>query len=372
MSVYIGARFGLPALMIALWVATLVTRVQAQQRGGTAQTDKVQPVNTGANPYRVIRDWATLSLEKRPWGGSNGVAIGRDGKSVWATDRCSPGTTPGCLGTKANPVHLFDESGKEIRSFGGGLFVWPHGVHVDREGNVWVTDARAPSSEDLKNFPSESKKGSVVIKFSPEGKVLMMLGKPGVRGNPPESLTDPTAVVTDPANGDVYIAESHTDVTDPNLVGRISVFDRTGKFLRVIGKAGTGPGEFRTPHALAFDSQGRLVVADRHNHRIQVLTKSGQFILEYDAFGRTSGLAIDKNDVIYTTDSESTEKVHPGWQRGVRIGSLSDGKVTMFIPPHMTPNSADGAMGEGIAIDAAGNIYSAEATLRGVTKFARR
>ena len=117
MSVYIGARFGLPALMIALWVATLVTRVQAQQRGGTAQTDKVQPVNTGANPYRVIRDWATLSLEKRPWGGSNGVAIGRDGKSVWATDRCSPGTTPGCLGTKANPVHLFDESGKEIRSF---------------------------------------------------------------------------------------------------------------------------------------------------------------------------------------------------------------------------------------------------------------
>jgi DNA-binding beta-propeller fold protein YncE len=193
-----------------------------------------------------------------------------------------------------------------------------------------------------------------------------------VRGNPPEALTDPTFVVTDPANGDVYVAESHTDVADPNLVGRISVFDKTGKFLRVIGKAGTGPGEFRTPHALELDSQGRLVVADRHNHRIQVLTKSGKFILEYDSFGRTSGLAIDKNDVIYTTDSESTEKVHPGWQRGIRIGSLTDGKVTMFIPPHMTPNSPDGAMGEGIAIDAAGNIYSAEATLRGVTKFVKK
>jgi sugar lactone lactonase YvrE len=123
---------------------------------------------------------------------------------------------------------------------------------------------------------------------------------------------------------------------------------------------------------LAFDSQGRLVVADRHNHRIQVLTKAGKFILEYDAFGRTSGLTIDKNDVIYTTDSESTEKVHPGWQRGIRIGSLKDGKVTMFIPPHMVPNSPDGAMGEGIAIDAAGNLYSAEANLRGVTKFARK
>ena len=179
-------------------------------------------------------------------------------------------------------------------------------------------------------------------------------------------------MVTDPANGDVYVAESHTDVTDPNLVGRISVFDKTGKFLRVIGKAGMGPGEFRTPHALEFDSKGRLVVADRHNHRIQVLTKSGKFILEYDAFGRTSGLAIDKNDVIYTSDSESTEKVHPGWQRGIRIGSLKDGKVTTFVPPHATPNSQDGAMGEGIAIDAAGNIYTAEAQLRGVTKYVRK
>ena len=366
------ARVRFPASMIVLWVATQGTGIQAQQRGGTVQTDTVQPVNSGANPYSVVRDWAILSLEKRPWGGSNGVAIDRDGKSVWATDRCSPGTTPGCLGTKANPVHLFDESGKEIRSFGGGMFVWPHGIHVDRDGNVWVTDSRAPTAQDLKSFPGEDKKGSVVVKFSPEGRVLMMLGRPGVRGNPPEALTDPTAVVTEPANGDVYVAESHTDVTDPNLVGRISVFDKRGKFLRVIGKTGTGPGEFRTPHALAFDSRGQLVVADRHNHRIQVLAKSGKFIQEYDAFGRTSGLAIDRNDVIYTTDSESTERVHPGWQRGIRIGSLKDGKVTIFIPPHATPSSPDGAMGEGIAVDAAGNIYSAEAQLRGVTKFFRR
>src|SRR3974390_1141362 len=162
MSVSRVARCLFPALTMVLWIATHGTGVRAQQRGGTAQTDQVQPWNTGANPYRVIRDWATLSLEKRPWGGSNGVAIDRDGKSVWATDRCSPGTTPGCLGTKANPVHLFDDSGKEIRSFGGGMFVWPHGIHVDREGNVWVTDARAPSADDLKKFSGEQNKGSVV------------------------------------------------------------------------------------------------------------------------------------------------------------------------------------------------------------------
>jgi sugar lactone lactonase YvrE len=362
-------RFRCTPLIVLVWVALQASSAQGQQRGGTPQTDKVQPVNSGANPYRVIRTWAQAP-EGREWGGSNGVAIDRDGRSVWATDRCSPGTTPGCLGTKANPVHKFDESGKEIKSFGGAMFVWPHGIHVDRDGNVWVTDARAPSPDDLNKFPGEKDKGSVVVKFSPEGKVLMTLGKPGVRANPPEALTDPTDVVTDPRNGDVYVAESHTDVTAPNLVGRISVFDKNGKFLRTIGKAGTGPGEFRTPHALEFDSRGRLIVADRHNHRIQILSKEGTFLAAYDDFGRISGLAIDRNDMIYTADSESTERVHPGWLKGIRIGSLKDGKVTMFIPPHKT-DAPDGAMGEGIAIDAAGNLYTAEATLRGVTKYVR-
>src|SRR5262245_18013515 len=118
------------------WItATIVMWVALE--GGQAQT--VAPINSGPNPYRIIRDWAQLNLEGRPWGGSNGVAIDRDGKSVWATARCSAGIAPGCLGTKANPVHLFDETGKEIRSFGGGMFVWPHGIHVDRDGNVWVT-----------------------------------------------------------------------------------------------------------------------------------------------------------------------------------------------------------------------------------------
>jgi sugar lactone lactonase YvrE len=210
----------------------------------------------------------------------------------------------------------------------------------------------------------------VVVKFSPDGKVLMTLGKPGVRGNPPDALTDPNDVVTDPANGDVYVAESHSNVEDPNLVARISVFDRTGKFLRAIGKAGTGPGEFRTPHALEFDSQGRLIVADRHNHRVQILTKDGKFIAEYREFSRVSGLAIDVNDAIYTADSESEPRRHPGWLKGIRVGSLKDGKVTIFVPPHKT-NAPDGAMGEGIAIDAAGNLFTAEATVRGVTKYVK-
>ena len=358
------------AVAIVVCIAAQRASVQAQQRGGTAETDKVQPVNSGPNPYRAIRDWAQLTLKKRPWGGSNGVAIDRDGKSVWATDRCSPGIAPGCLGTKANPVHLFDETGKEIRSFGGGMFVWPHGIHVDRDGNVWVTDARVPTAEERIKFPGEDKKGSVVIKFSPDGKVLMTLGRPGVKGDPPDALTEPNDVVTDPSNGDVYVAESHTNVEDPNLVGRISVFDRNGKFLRVIGKTGTGPGEFRTPHAIEFDSQGRLIVADRHNHRIQILTKEGRYLGEWREFSRVSGLAIDGSDMIYAADSESDTKRHPGWLKGIRIGSLKDGKVTIFVPPHKT-DAPEGAMGEGIAIDSAGNLFTAEATVRGVTKYVK-
>jgi len=356
-----GSARGWLAAAVVVWMAI---------EGGRAQTQDTAPVNSGANPYRVIRDWGQLTLEKRPWGGSNGVAIDRDGRTVWATDRCSPGVAPGCLGTKANPIHHFDETGKEIRSFGGGMLVWPHGIHVDRDGNVWVTDARVATPAELKTFPGEDRKGSVVIKFSPEGQVLMTLGQPGVRGDPPAALTEPTDVITDPANGDIYVAESHTNVEDPNLIGRITVLDRNGRYLRVIGKTGTGPGEFRTPHMIKFDSQGRLVVADRHNHRIQILTKDGKYVAEYKEFSRPSGLAIDGNDTIYVADSESTPKVHPGWLRGIRIGSLKDGKATIFVPPHPT-DTPDGAMGEGIAIDAAGNLFTAEATVRGVTKYVK-
>ena len=345
--------------------------IRAQARGGTPQ-DRQSSAGQPRRQSLSRHPGLGAAIEGRPWGGSNGVAIDRDGKTVWATDRCSPGTAPGCLGTKANPVHHFDESGKEIRSFGGGMFVWPHGIHVDRDGNVWVTDARAPSADDLKKFPGEAKQGQRRRQVQSRRQGPDDAGQTGREGKSSRSADRPDR-------------RRHRPGQRRRLRGR-EPYRRDGSRLwsgasrcSTRTASSCGPSARREPGRASSGRRtrsssirkGRLIVADRHNHRIQILTKDGKFVGEYDDFGRVSGLAIDKNDVIYTADSESTERVHPGWLRGIRIGSLKDGKVTMFIPPHKT-DSPDGAMGEGIAIDAAGNIYTAEATLRGVTKYVKK
>src|SRR5207247_9711306 len=109
---------------------------------------------------------------------------------------------------------------------------------------------------------------------------------------------------------------------------------------------------------------------ERPKHRNQNRTKEGKNIAEGREFSRVSGLAIDGNDTIYAADSESEPKRHLGWLKGIRIGSLKDGKVTIFVPPHKT-DAPDGAIKEGIAIDSTGNLFTTEATVRGVTKYVK-
>jgi hypothetical protein len=110
-------------------------------------------------------------------------------------------------------------------------------------------------------------------------------------------------------------------------VARISKFTKDGKFIKSFGKLGSGPGEFRTPHDLAMDSQGRLFVADRGNMRIQILDQDGKYLAEWKQFSRPSGVYI-RNDLIYVADSESNGVApHPGWKRGIRIGRVKDGSV---------------------------------------------
>lgn len=330
----------------------------------------VEPINDRPNPYRTVENWARMP-EGRSWGATSAVDIDPDGVSVWVAERCGANS---CAGSDLPVVLKFDASGRLLTSFGAGMFIFPHGIHVDREGNVWVTDARAATPQEIEKFPQAKGKGHQVIKFSPDGKVLLTLGRAGVAGDPPEALNEPCDVVTAP-NGDIFVADGHSGQNPnapPSTVARIVKFSKEGKFLKAWGKLGSGPGEFKTPHGLAMDSRGRLFVADRGNNRIQIFDQEGRFLAEWKQFGRPSGLYIDKNDVLYVADSESNARQNPGWKRGIRIGSARDGTVTAFIPDPITnPDAVATSGAEGVAADAQGNVYGAEVGPRGLKKYAK-
>ncbi len=318
----------------------------------------------------VILNWAPLP-GGREWGTTAGIDIGPDGH-VWAYDRCGGGLDGG--GCEANPeldpVYKFDRNtGEVLTSFGAGLFVTPHGMHVDSDGNVWVTDFAGNEA---------GTKGHQVIKFSPEGEILMRLGEAGVAGSGPGQLNQPCDVITAP-NGDIFVSDGHNGQgTDPapGSTGRILKFDSDGNFIKEWGEIGFRPGQFRTPHAMAFDSGGRLYVADRGNHRIQIFDQDGNLLEIYNQYSRISGLYITDDDTLYAIDSESNPERHPGWMTGVRIGPAAEDRPTAFIPPHADEARAlQGVAGEGVAVDADGNVYAAEgpgsreAAGGGVTKY---
>src|SRR5260370_137078 len=145
--------------------------------------------------------------------------------------------------------------------------------------------------------------------------------------------------------------------------------------LKEWGGQGSAMAQFEVPHTLAFDSKGRLFVGDRATNRIQIFDQDGKFLEEWKQFSRPSGIFIDKNDVIYVTDSESTDKEgyghNPGWKRGIRVGSAKDGKVIAFIPDP-SPGTAITSGAEGVAVDARGNIYGAEVGPKDVKKYVRK
>jgi DNA-binding beta-propeller fold protein YncE len=301
---------------------------------GFAQGAASPDPNAAPNPFREDVGWAKLP-GGRKWGAVPGVDIDRDGKSVWVFDRCE--TADDCSNSKLDPVLKFDASGKLVKSFGAGMFNYPHGLYVDAQDNIWVSDGRAKNNG----------KGHTVMKFSPEGKLLMTLGVPGVPGNDATHFNAPSDILVAP-DGSIFVADGHGgDMTNERMVK----FDKNGKFIKAWGKLGKGPGEFDAPHGLAMDSQGRLFVADRSNSRIQIFDQDGKILAEWRQFGRPSGVYINKNDIIYVADSTSNEERNPGFKQGIRIGSVKDGKVTAFIPWNETNTL------EGVAADDTGNVF---------------
>ena len=214
------------------------------------------------NPYRPVRgladgggpsipggEWARLP-GGREMGPPASVHVDVDGESIWALIRCDE-TSPvpvaaggrfgiDCLGRdnkikNIDTVFKFDSKGNVVKSFGSGMFIWPHGLHVDRDGNVWVTDAVAADGVAMA-AKAGVRAGHQVVKFSPDGKVLMTLGEAGVPGDDPYHFKSPSAVAVG-ANGDIFVADGH-GINENN---RVVKYSKDGKFIKAWGKTGYAP-----------------------------------------------------------------------------------------------------------------------------------
>ena len=341
----------------ALRAAAVVT---ACVMGAAAAGAQVLP-----NPYRLVDGWATLPVG-RVMGAVGGVTMDPDGEHLWAVIRCDASAPERfgneCLDSDLDPVVKFDMDGEVVESFGGGLFIWPHGIDVDSEGNVWVTDAVSDA-----RIPDGDTRGHQVIKFGPTGEVLMRLGTPGEAGAGRDHFNAPADVVV-ADNGDVFVADGHANTTN----NRVVKFSADGTYLTEWGQTGYGPGEFRTLHAIAMDEDGKIYVGDRSNNRVQIFDQEGEFLAQWTQFGRPSGIFFDGNGRIYVADSESDDVQNPGWEMGIRIGDVATGWVTEFILyPWGDPRSTAGNGAEFVAVDREGNIYGGEPAPRRLQKYVR-
>src|SRR3954466_13943531 len=316
----------------------------------------------------VRRNWGQLPAG-RSWGTTAGIDIDPVDGNIWAYERCGAGAAGGagggavdCETTPVDPIFKFDrKTGAVLANIGKGVMVTPHGISVDKDGNVWVADFSGNKA---------GTKGHQVHKFSPKGQKLMSLGIAGKPGNADGQFNQPNDVIAGP-DGSIYVADGHdaqgmitaqaiADGLKRGATSRISKFSPDGKCVKSWGTIGVRHGEFRTPHALMFDARGRLWVADRGNHRIEIFDQDGKYLESRYMFGRPSGLFI-RGDTVYVIDSESSPYNHPNWRDGVRIGSVYEDRVTGFIPPFERDDRVyQGTAGEGVAVDADGNVYAAE------------
>ena len=316
------------------------------------------------NPYRLVDGWAKFT-DGRIIGAVGDTTVDNDGEHIWAVLRCDAGPEhfgSECLDSDLDSIVKFAPDGTAVESFGGGMFIWPHGIDVDPDGNVWVTDAVSEA-----RTPEGGTRGHQVVKFSPAGEVLMTLGTPGEAGGGKDHFNAPADVVV-ADDGSIFVADGHANETN----NRVVKFAPDGTYLMEWGKTGYAPGEFRTLHAIAIDDAGRVFVADRSNNRVQIFDQEGEFLTQWTQFGRPSGISFDAHGRVYVADSESDDVQNPGWEMGIRIGDAKTGWVTEFIPfVWGDPREVAGNGAEFVAVDAAGNIYGGEPRPRRLQKYVR-
>jgi len=301
---------------MALGIAAFLTSAHAQ-------------APSAPDPYRLADGWAQLPGDVQ-WGQISGVELDARG-NLWVIQRADP------------PILEFDPSGKLLTSFGNGMFVQPHSLHFDRDGNLWALDG------DVKDG-----KGNQIFKFDTKGRLLQTLGESGVAGDTGAMFNRPADITTAP-NGDIFIADGHANA-------RVVKFDRKGRYLTSWGSKGSGPGQLDTPHAIAMDAKGRVLVGDRGNNRIEIFDQNGKYLDQWKQFGRPTGLFVAPDNTLYVADDESNDQRNPGWMPGIRIGSATDGKLIANIPAMST---------ERAVADKAGNVYAAVLAGKTVRKYVR-
>jgi len=354
MRIQVGrARFTLISSLTAIAAFGIVAHGQQSQYPKQTQLP---------NPYQLVENWPTLpkSMNGGKWGELIRADIDPQG-NIWVFHRCfntEPAGFATCVGRAEPPILEFDPSGKLLKSFGGGMFAFPHGFTIDGQGSIWASDANKDETVLGKSAKDANGvvRGHQVFKLSPAGDILMTLGKEGVAGNSPDTFDQPTGIAIG-SNGDIFVTDGH------GKNDRVVKFSKDGKFIKTWGHHGSGPGEFDQPHDISIGgSQGHVFVADRSNSRVQIFDQDGNFIAAWKQFGRPSAVYVSKDDTLYVSDSQSNSTVNPGYTRGITVGSAKDGSLRAFIPdPDLAQADVSRISGaSGIVADDKGTIYAAD------------
>jgi len=312
-------KLKLQMLTVALATTTIVTLAMTR------------PANVRAadGDYQLVENWAQLP-QGMQWGVMSAVDIDSHG-TIYAFKRSEPGEKADAM---SSMVMVLDSHGKFLRSWGEHTFSSAHGLRVLRDGFIWITD----------------KTGDQVFKFSPDGELLMTLGKKGVAGdnNSTDALNGPSDVVIG-KNGDIFVSDGESTNT------RVVKFSKDGKFIKFWGTKGAGPGELNLPHNIAMDSEGRLYVADRTNKRIQVFDQDGKYLDQMTQFGAPAAIFITKDDTLYVVAGAPENRLTIG---------TKDGKVLSRVEGLNAPHW--------VTVDSSGAVYVAEVAGQSLLKFVKK
>ena len=248
-----------------------------------AKSPEFQPVPELG--YRVVPDFFELPAGAN-FGEASGVALNSKGH-IFLFQRAKP------------MLAEYDEQRKFIRSIGEGLFDHPHGLRIDADDNIWTTD------DD----------NHLVLKLSPAGRVLLVLGRKDWAAEATWLFNRPTDVAF-ASNGDIFVADGYGN-------SRVMKFNRDGNFIKTWGKFGTGPGEFDLPHSIVVDKEGRVYVGDRENARIQIFDADGNFLKEWTGVGYPYGLFITPDQHIWMVDG-GYDRIVEIDQNGKILGAIGE------------------------------------------------